>query len=165
MLVWIAFVEISPAQVAKMGITFKADHMVASMRFLSTGIAGRARLRMQLHVVFGGLFLSRELKLAAGEADVVFAVPASFADFAKCEVAVFTDCEAFCRWRQFLLGSIGVICLRFLDLLGYFLLIELALGCPSWSLTPLARAINRRSVRFKAFLPLQLDVTLDCVLL
>lgn len=168
MLVRIAFVEISPAQVAEMSITFEANHMVASMRFLSSGIACRARLRMKLHVVFGGLLLSRELKLAAGEADVVFAMPASFAYFAESEITVFTDCEAFRWWRQFLLGDIAVIGLSFfglLGLLGFSFLIGLAFVGPGRSLTPLARAVDRRSIRFKAFLPLQLDVTLDCVLL
>ena len=99
MLIWIAFIEISPAQIAEMGIAFEADHVVASMRLLSSGITCRAWLRVKLHVVFGGLFLGCELKFATGEAGEVFAMPASFADFAKSEVAVFADCEAFGWWR------------------------------------------------------------------
>lgn len=168
MLVWIAFVEISPAQVAEMGVAFEADHVVASMRLLSSGITCRARLRMKLHVVFGGLFLGGELILAAGEAGEVFAMPACFAYLAKSEIAVFADCKAFGRWRQFLLGDIAVIGLRFISLFGFhtfFLLVWLAFTGTSWSLTPLARAVDRRFIRFEAFLPLQFDVTLHCILL
>ena len=98
-LIWIALVKISPAQIAEVSIAFEAYHMVASMRLLSSSITCRARLRMKLHVVFGGLLLGCELKLAAGEAGEVFAMPAGFADFAKSEVAVFADCEAFGWWR------------------------------------------------------------------
>lgn len=168
MLVWISFVEISTAQVAEMGITFEANHMIASMRLLSSGVTCWARLRMKLHVVFGRLFFDREFILAAGEAGEVFAMPARFADFAKSEIAVFADCEAFGWGREFLLGVITVIGLRFLSLfrfLGFFLLLSLAFADTSWSLTPLARAVYRRSIRFEAFLPLQLDITLYCILL
>ena len=81
-----------------MGVAFEADHMVASMRLLRSGITRRAWLRMKLHVVFGGLFLGCELKLAAGEADEIFAVPAGLADFAKSKITVFANCEAFGWW-------------------------------------------------------------------
>lgn len=66
------------------------------------------------------------------------------------------------------MGGVPVIGLRFLGLfhlLALFLFVGFAFAGASWSLTPLARAIDRRFIRFKAFLPLQLDVTLDCVLL
>lgn len=99
MLIWIALVEISPTQIAEVGIAFEADHMVASVRLLGSGITCRTRLRMKLHVVFGGLLLGCELKSAAGKAREVFAMPASFANFAKSKVAVFADCKAFGWWR------------------------------------------------------------------
>lgn len=81
-----------------MGVAFEADHMVASIRLLRSSITRRAWLRMKLHVVFGSLFLGCELKMAAREADVIFAVPASLADFAKSKITVFADCEAFGWW-------------------------------------------------------------------
>ena len=82
-----------------MGIAFETDHMVASMRLLGSGIACGTRLGVQLHVVFRRLFLDCQLKLGAWEAGEVFAVPACFAHFAESKIAVFTDCEAFGRWR------------------------------------------------------------------
>lgn len=166
MLIRIAFVEISPTQIAEVGVAFEADHVVASMRLLSSSITCRARLRMKFHVVFRCLLFGRELKLATGEAGEVFAMPAGFADLAESEVAVFADCEAFGWWRQFLLRGVPVVGLRFFGPLHSFIFffIWFALTGTSWSLTPLARAIDRRSIRFKAFLPLQLDVTLDCIL-
>lgn len=99
MLIGVGFVKVGPAQVAEMCIAFEADHMVASMRLLSSGVASRARLRMKLHVVFGGHFLGCKLKSAAGKADEIFTVPTGFADFTKSEIAVFADCEAFGRRR------------------------------------------------------------------
>ena len=142
--------------------------MIASMRLLGSGIARRAWLRVQFQVVFRCFLLSCQLELGAWKANEVFAVPACFADFAKSKVAVLTDCEAFSRWRQFLRGGITVIGLRLLCLLCllyFFLSIALAIASTGWSLTPLTRAVDRRSIRFEVFLPLQFDVALDGVLL
>ena len=69
--------------------------------------------------------------------------------------------------------GIAIIGLRFLDLyrfLGFFFfffffLLGFAFACASWPLAPLAGAIDRCSIRFKTFLSLQLDVTLDYILL
>ena len=165
MLVRIGFVEISAAQVAEMGVAFEADHMIASMGLLGSGITCRTRLGVQLHVLFRRPFLFCQLELGAWEADEVFAMPTCFADFAECEIAVFTYCKAFgWRWES-IFGSIAVIGLRFIGLLSIISLIKLAFAGTSRSLTPLARTVDRCFIRFEAFLPLQFNVTLDCILL
>ena len=46
MLVWVALLQIGATQIAKMGIAFKTDHVVTTMRFLSPRVAGGTRLRM-----------------------------------------------------------------------------------------------------------------------
>lgn len=82
-----------------MSIALEADHMVASVSLLSSGIAGWTRLGMCFHVVLGGPFFGRELELAAGKAGKVFSMPTCFADFAEGERAVFADRKTFSWWR------------------------------------------------------------------
>lgn len=97
MLVRIALFEVAAAEVAEVCVAFEADHVIASVRLLGSGIAGRAGLGVQLHVFLRSALFGRDLELGAREAGEVFAVPGGFADEAEGKGAVFADCESV-RW-------------------------------------------------------------------
>ena len=166
-LVGIAFVEVGATEVAEMRVAFETNHVVASMGLLGTGVACWAWLGVQLHVLLGSSFLGCELELGAWEADEIFAVPAFFADFAKCESTILADGETFRWWWQEIWVRRPIVILRLVAcvLCIRFTRCRLLVRALRWSLTPLAWAVNCCRVRFETLLSFQFDIPLDHLLL
>ena len=157
--------EVRAAEITKMGFAFEADHVIAAMSLLRACIACRASLTVELQIIFGSSFFGRELEIGPWKASEVLAMPARFADFAEGEGAIFADGEAFCgRWQTILAGIEVVILWFFADILRVILW-RLLVWAASWALAPLTGAVDGISIRLEPFLPLQLYIPLNCLLI
>lgn len=135
-----------------MRATLVADHMVATMRLLTSRIALWTRASVQFHVLLAGYFFIRQLRSPFRIANEEFPVPASFADLAEGEGAFSADSKSIGGRYRFVRTSDHF--LRWIDLA---FVIRLAIDIPikrfslfgsSSTLAPLAWAVDCVSIRF-----------------
>lgn len=170
MLIRVALIEPSTAQIAEMRVALEADHMVTTHRFLAARITRRARSCVHCHVFLRCQLLARQLVLLARKAREEFAMPAGLTYFAEGKGAVFANRESFLRRRHGVFVGVAIVLSRRQALaffVGFFVGFLRGLGFlgACGALTPLAWAVDGSSIGFQLFLAFEHDISLDCFLI